>query len=82
MPCGNCKDFKNELTDSDHLSQELSMPQTTHSILFVPKFHCELVGEGIALLGEQQNFFTANNLFNGRTLEQFVTQWFKNPQQE
>jgi hypothetical protein len=42
-----CTDFKNEKFDLEHLAAELSGRDTTISILFTPKFHCELAGEGI-----------------------------------
>ena len=43
-----CDDFKNEITDLEHLCIEVSKDSLNKSyILFTPKFHCELAGEGI-----------------------------------
>ena len=44
----NCLDFKEEKSDLEHICAEISstMPNKTN-ILFTPKFHCELAGEGI-----------------------------------
>jgi hypothetical protein len=42
-----CADFKDEKSDLEHLATELSGRDTTISILFNPKYHCELAGEGI-----------------------------------
>jgi hypothetical protein len=39
--------FKDEKSDLEHLATELSGCDTTMSILFIPKYHCELAGEGI-----------------------------------
>ena len=43
-----CSDFKNEITDLEHLTKVISEQNHIKSnILFTPKFHCELAGEGI-----------------------------------
>ena len=43
-----CSDFKNEISDLEHLTKEISKLHNINSeILFTPKFHCELAGEGI-----------------------------------
>jgi hypothetical protein len=42
-----CTNFKCEKSNSEHLATELSGRDTTISILFTPKYHCELAGEGI-----------------------------------
>jgi hypothetical protein len=42
-----CTGFKDEKYDLEHLATELSGRDTTISILFTPKHHCELAGEGI-----------------------------------
>jgi hypothetical protein len=42
-----CMDFKNEKSDLEHLTAELSGRDTTISILFTPQYHCEPAGEGI-----------------------------------
>jgi hypothetical protein len=42
-----CADFKDEKSDLEHLATDLSGRDTTISILFTPKYHCELAGEGI-----------------------------------
>jgi hypothetical protein len=42
-----CTDFKNEMSDLEHLAAELSGRNTTISILFTPKDHCKLAAEGI-----------------------------------
>jgi len=43
-----CKDFKEQKTDLEQLCDEIScdIPNFV-SVLFTPKFHCELAGEGI-----------------------------------
>ena len=43
----NCGDFKQEKSDLEHLATELSQHDATINILFTPKYHCELAGEGI-----------------------------------
>jgi hypothetical protein len=43
----HCTDFKEEKSDLEHLATELSGREATISILFTPKYHCELAGEGI-----------------------------------
>jgi hypothetical protein len=42
-----CTNFKDEKSDLEHLATELSEWDTTISILFTPKYHCKLEGEGI-----------------------------------
>jgi hypothetical protein len=42
-----CKDFKEEMCDLEYLTKELGGRDATISILFTPKYHCELAGEGI-----------------------------------
>ena len=44
-----CEDFINEKNDLEHLASELTIGRATNqiSILFTPKFHCELAGEGV-----------------------------------
>jgi hypothetical protein len=42
-----CTDFNDEKSDLEHLATELSGRDTKISILFTPKYHCELAGEGI-----------------------------------
>ena len=42
-----CTDFRTEVTDLEHLAREISTVHQLISILFTPKFHCELAGEGI-----------------------------------
>jgi hypothetical protein len=42
-----CTDFKDEKSDLEHLATELSGRHKTISILFTPKYHCKLAGEGI-----------------------------------
>ena len=43
-----CTDFKEEKTDIDQMCEELSSKYDySVNILFTPKFHCELAGEGI-----------------------------------
>lgn len=44
----NCKDFVSEKSDLEQLAAETSASVgRKHSLLFTPKLHCELVGEGI-----------------------------------
>ena len=42
-----CKDFKEEMSDLEHLAKELGGRDATICIVFTPKYHCELAGEGI-----------------------------------
>lgn len=43
-----CADFKNEISDIEHLARDISNDlQINVNILFTPKFHCELAGKGI-----------------------------------
>jgi hypothetical protein len=42
-----CKDFKEEMCDLEYLAKELGGRDATITILFTPKYHCELAGEGI-----------------------------------
>ena len=39
---GKCTDFKNELTHLQVITKELNV-----SVLFTPKFHAKMAGEGI-----------------------------------
>lgn len=69
----NCEDFKNELTDLEHLAEELSAPKTKYSILFTPKFHCELAGEGIEYSwGAAKRFYRKQSLKDKKTFQQFI----------
>ena len=45
----NCTDFKNELNDLEHLAKDLSIGRAANNVgvMFTPKFHCELAGEGV-----------------------------------
>ena len=43
-----CSDFVDEITDLEHLCEDISTLHGINSlILFTPKFHCKLAGEGI-----------------------------------
>jgi hypothetical protein len=42
-----CTGSKDEKSNLEHLATKLSGRDTTMSILFTPKYHCELAGEGI-----------------------------------
>ena len=43
-----CTDFKDKKTDIDQLCDEISLMLIPNStILFTPKYHCELAGDGI-----------------------------------
>jgi hypothetical protein len=43
----HCINFKEEKFDLEHLATELSGRDATILIIFTPKYHCELAGEGI-----------------------------------
>ena len=44
----HCSDFTDQLSDLEELAIELgSVIDVNMTVLFTPKFHCELVGEGI-----------------------------------
>lgn len=36
-----CEDFKNEKSELEHLVEKFNTPTSTHSVLFLPKYHCE-----------------------------------------
>ena len=38
---GNCVDFKNKQTDLEKLVSKFTTLTSTHSVLFLPKFHCK-----------------------------------------
>jgi hypothetical protein len=42
-----CSDFKNEITAMEDLALRLSINDSDVSIMFTPKYHCEIAGEGI-----------------------------------
>ena len=45
-----CSDFVNEKSEIEFLLEELSQMETTintYKVIFSPKYHCELAGEGI-----------------------------------
>jgi hypothetical protein len=42
-----CADFSNERTDLQHLADTLSDSATNVDVMFTPKYHCEMAGEGI-----------------------------------
>jgi hypothetical protein len=43
----NCSDFRDEITAMEDLCQNISTINSTVSILYTPKYHCEIAGEGI-----------------------------------
>jgi hypothetical protein len=42
-----CEDFRNEVSAMEDLALSLSTPTSNVTILFSPKYHCEIAGEGI-----------------------------------
>jgi hypothetical protein len=42
-----CRDFQNEVTAMEDLAAQLSTDICTVHILYTPKYHCEIAGEGI-----------------------------------
>jgi hypothetical protein len=42
-----CADFKNEVTAMQELAKEMSDDTTSFEVLYTPKYHCEIAGEGI-----------------------------------
>lgn len=68
----NCGEFKNKLTALEHLAMEISSPQARCSILFTPKFHCELAGEGIKYSwGASKWFYCKQSLQSKKNVKQF-----------
>ena len=70
----NSPDFKAEMTDLEHLAKEVS---TEHSndflILYSPKFHCELAGEGIEYSwGASKRLYRKKPLYQKRSFEKFI----------
>mmetsp|Transcript_547 Transcript_547/g.597 ORF Transcript_547/g.597 Transcript_547/m.597 type:complete len:93 (+) Transcript_547:55-333(+) len=43
----NCTAFLQEKSDLVHLCGDISTTTSTVTVTFTPKFHCEIVGEGI-----------------------------------
>jgi hypothetical protein len=43
----NCSDFRDEITAMEDLCKNLSTDNCKVSILYTPKYHCEIAGEGI-----------------------------------
>jgi hypothetical protein len=67
-----CTDFKDEKSDLEHLAAELSGRETTISILFTPKYHCELAGEGIEYCwGEAKQMYIKLPLNKKKSWESF-----------
>ena len=71
----NCDDFKEEKCDLEHLTCELSARYDCGcSILFSPKYHCEIAGEGIEYSwGCAKKLYRKKPLKIKRSREQFVT---------
>ena len=68
-----CIDFKSEKSDLEHLASELSNNRNKSSILFTPKFHCELAGEGIEYAwGAAKRIYRRQPLSAKRTFENCV----------
>ena len=42
-----CHDFRNELTAMEDLARRLSIQSSAVNIIYTPKYHCEIAGEGI-----------------------------------
>ena len=73
-PHGKLQSFQNKLTDLEHVAEELSTAETKHSILFTPKFHCELAGEGIECSwGVAKRFYRKQALSAKKSVAQFVS---------
>lgn len=49
MSLGNHKDFEEELTALEYIAQEMSSVDCCVTVIFTPKYHCEIAGEGIEL---------------------------------
>ena len=55
-----CTDFKDQKTDIDQLCDEISLMLIPNStILFTPKYHCELAGGVSNILGEHLSVYIA-----------------------
>jgi hypothetical protein len=42
-----CSDFKNEVTSMENLMSQLTINDSNVEIMYTPKYHCEIAGEGI-----------------------------------
>jgi hypothetical protein len=47
---GECPDFRNEKSALQNLVEAYSTPTASCQVLFTPKYHCEIAGEGIEYL--------------------------------
>ena len=70
----NCSDFKNEKTDLEHLCNDLSEGCINKiGILFTPKFHCEIAGEGIEYSwGVSKRIYRKYSFQEKRSFQNFV----------
>ena len=60
-------------TDIEYLAKELSTATCNCSILFTPKFHCELAGEGIEYSwGASKRYYRRISLKNKKSFSDFV----------
>ena len=68
-----CSDFLQEKTDLEHLLEEISTDINTFSVLYTPKFHCELAGEGIEYSwGVSKKIYRKKTFQEKRSFESFV----------
>jgi len=68
----DCTDFRSEVTDLEHLAGELSSPDHHIKILFTPKFHCELAGEGIEYSwGASKRYYRSQPLSKKKSYRSF-----------
>ena len=69
-----CTDFSNEKSDLEHLCADLSTINSTTTITFTPKFHCEIAGEGIEYAwGLAKKYYRRIPYHQKRSFAQFVS---------
>ena len=66
--------FLNEKSDLEHLCSDLSSTNSTITITFTPKFHCEIAGEGIEYAwGLAKKYYRRIPYYQKRSFAQFVS---------
>ena len=72
-----CQDFREEMSDLEYLLEEISADSEVSgacnfSLIFTPKYHCELAGEGIEYSwGMAKKIFRGTPLAQRKSYEQF-----------
>ena len=70
----NARDFATEKSDLKHICTDLSTSNSTTTVIFTPKFHCEIAGEGIEYIWAISKKYYRRIPYNQkRSFQQFVT---------